>query len=449
LGQSLESERFRPNHQTSQVQIIGLEQSDLHMFDAIVIGAAEIDYLPGRPSISPFFNDSVRQSLGLEGYLAQKDRGFAYFRRLLALAEPTTYTDGKASPLEVANLMVSYRCMENDEPIVPSPWLEALQMRHNYIYGKALRSTQIEQWLTSASLTESSSVAMARDKPDISRATAIEGLLPNRISASAYQELIDCPYRFFVSRCLRLVAADRVKAYLEKSDYGERVHLCLQAFHVPVAGLPPPFESVVTKDNSQLALERLLSISDQVFSQDIEDNFAHRAWRETWATIAPKYIDWLIEHQAQWRLEQAEANLKAEINPSLTLNARMDRIDRNKDGRAIIDYKTGAIAKTEAVLTGESVQLPFYAWVLQQSSASGQTAIPVAEIAHLGLDQKGVRLKNRISGDVLHDLSSHNADRLLQVLEQLRNGQTMPAWGDEEICVHCDAEGLCRKEYRR
>lgn len=456
LGQTLESERFRPPHQHSQVQIMGLDQSDLQMFDAIVIGAAESEFLPGHPATSPFFNDTVRQSLGLEGLHVHKNRRFSYFRRLLALAEPNASGTPAKISAESTNILITLRRMENDEPIVASPWVESLQMSHTYFYQHDLAATHLEHWLrppapqpTAVADTADTAVnANTHKESDISRATLTPALVPIRFSASAYQELMDCPYKFFASRCLRLAAADRVKAYLEKSDYGERVHRCLQAFHVPVPGLLPPFTGSVNKDNRQLAIEHLLSISDQVFSRDIEDNFAHRAWRETWGSIVPLYIDWLTTHQQEWRFNQAELVLKADISATLSISARLDRIDRNPDGLAIIDYKTGIVAKTEAILCGESVQLPFYAWALQQSDPTNPST-PVAEIAHLALTAADVRLKNRISGDQLQALSQRNAERLLEILGQIRSGQALPAWGDAAVCEHCEAEGLCRKEYRQ
>ena len=43
-------------------------------------------------------------------------------------------------------------------------------------------------------------------------------------------------------------------------------------------------------------------------------------------------------------------------------------------------------------------------------------------------------------------LSEQIEIRLAQSHAMMRQGQSLPAWGDNEVCSHCSMEGLCRRE---
>jgi len=89
---------------------------------------------------------------------------------------------------------------------------------------------------------------------------------------------MDCPYQFFASHGLNLSVSEEVQEALSKSDYGERVHRCLEAFHHNIEWLPGPFKEVVTEKNKESAIQCLEEISQQVFSRDLDDSFEHSGW---------------------------------------------------------------------------------------------------------------------------------------------------------------------------
>jgi hypothetical protein len=45
----------------------------------------------------------------------------------------------------------------------------------------------------------------------------------------------------------------------------------------------------------------------------------------------------------------------------------------------------------------------------------------------------------------LDELSRAVGKRLQQLVEQMRSGQSLPAWGDAQTCKYCDMVLLCRK----
>ena len=260
-------------------------------------------------------------------------------------------------------------------------------------------------------------------------------LLPEKLSANAYQQLINCPYQFFAARCLRLTAPEEVREALEKSDYGQRIHMALHAFHNDVEGYPGPFHDNVTVANSDAAIQCLQEISQTVFAKDLEDNFMHRGWLQRWRQVIPQYIEWQIERAQSWRVIDTEVAMEKSFH-GVKLNGRIDRIDRSNDGNGIVDYKTGSTPKQDAVMDGEEVQLIFYALLADQA---------VHQVEYLSLDGNRFGSRAIVRGEELDVLVRQNGERLVAVMDDLANGAALPAWGDDHTCSYCAMGGVCRR----
>lgn len=425
LGRTLEQSNFRPTIQGHAVSLMGLGQSQLQQFDALIIAGMEREHLPGSPASSPFFNDAVRRELHLpssEEHLAER---FFHYRRLL-----------ESSP----NILLTLRRQQDGEEILPSPWLESLRSFYLLAYGDALEDSELAQLLDSA---ESQVVDRSAPLPSPSQPPApalAPSLLPTRYSASAYQQLMNCPYQFYAARGLRLAPPEAIREALEKSDYGERVHRILQAFHGEVQGLPGPFVRVLNNHSREEAQQLLEAISQAVFAEDLEDNFLHRGWLQRWQERIPDYLDWQIEREAAGRVETVEADLRTEgFAPNLELQGRLDRIDQHQEGLAVVDYKTGTIVSEEEVLSGEAIQLPFYALLAQHQQ------LAVTQVEYLALDSARLGSKVVLRDGELQQLSGDCATRLIGLQSEMAASQGLPAWGDEKVCGYCQMEGLCRR----
>ncbi len=422
LGRTLERFNFQAPSPPAAVHLLSLEQSALADFDALIIAGANAEHLPGSGEASPFFNDAVRAELGLPASRARYTQRFYFFRRLLECAP---------------RVLITLQREDNGEERLPSPWLEVLSEFHALAYGDDLGDSELAALVNhpAAEVLRTDSLALPAPRSRPAPALAAD-LLPRKISASAYQQMVDCPYQFFAARGLRLSAPETVREALEKSDYGERVHLVLQAFHGGRNGYPGPFAAPLTLANRAEALALLETISRAVFARDLEDNFMHRGWLQRWLARIPEYIDWQIERQRHWRVHAVEVSAERALQPGRGIAGRVDRVDQNADGQAIIDYKTGGMPNMEAVETGEAVQLPFYALL-----AEG----PVQRVEYLGLDRQ-VKSHAVLEGEALTRLAADNGERLLGVLDQIGGGAALPAWGDDVTCGYCVMRGLCRKD---
>ena len=425
LGRTWERFHFQPPSSGLGVELMGLGQTALAHFDGLIIAGMEREFLPGGSAGTPFFNDAVRQELGLPGADSQMSHRFADFRRLL-----------EAAP----RILLSYRQQEGDETITPSPWLEAIRAFHQLGWGHGCEDTGLAPLLQDPAVQVVQTHEPAPQPVPMPTPSLPAEMLPRRYSSSAYQLLLNCPYQFFAARGLRLAPPEEIRESLEKSDFGERVHECLQAFHSPVEGLPEPFTGPLDEKRRDQAIERMMQISEAVFATDLEDNFLHRGWLQRWQASIPAYIDWQMAHAEQWQVQSVEQQAVCALTEQLGLHGRLDRIDSDGEHLAIIDYKTGNVPKRDEVESGEAIQLPFYALLKQD------TSLPVAEVSYLGIDQKsGVRQPLRLEDKTLHSLSSAIATRLIELDAAMQAGAGLPAWGDEKTCEYCPMDGLCRR----
>ncbi len=422
LGSILETSQFTPQDLPSVVQLMNMKQAQYCHFDALIIAGANRNHFPGFASQIPFFNHSVRQSLGLKSWSETKQDSFQRFLCLLEAAD---------------TLLISYKREQDGEWLQASPWVTSVDDFSRLCWNRDLHNTGLRDLLKQkitlqnhehASLPALQLAPQTRIKPQ---------LIPETYSATSYQRLINCPYQFFAADTLKLRAEEHIIEGLQKSDYGQKIHQILCAFHQQTSQLPKPFAGKVSSQNKSQALEHLINLSRLVFEKDIEDNVQHRGWLQRWLITAPAYIDWLIEHQLQWDIDQLEQEYIVELNGKIKLKGRLDRIDKQQQHYSIIDYKTGAVASRTSVQNGEEVQLISYAALKPD----------VSEISYLKLDKGEVKAGPVLQQEELQQLKQQNLQRLTTVIEQLHQQHPLPAWGDKHTCDQCDMQGLCRKQF--
>jgi len=439
LGQALEQAHFSPpttDITGPLVQLLTLTDTPLQDYDALLFASADQEHLPTITTGTPFFNDAVRHELNLELASHHHELALSRFRNLLERAP---------------QIIFSWHRMADNKPVQASPWLTILSTFHQLAYGETLDDPALLQISRQAASQIFRCDEQQTPTPPPQPGPSAASILPDNLSASRYQRLVDCPYRFFAADCLGLKAEEEIQQTLEKSDYGQRVHRILQAFHDDVQGLPGPFTAAIDNNNRAVAQQCLEDISRAVFARDLEDNAQHRGWLQQWLNLIPRYLDWQQQHQQQWQPDQLEVEQSATL-PGLAgvmLSGRLDRIDattiedphHGKKLQAIIDYKTGISPRQEEIENGEAVQLPFYALLHEQ---------PLQRVEYLQLGKINNRYQARtaafLEGDELAVLRDRHAERLQLVFKALRNNQALPAWGDDKTCAYCDLDGLCRRQ---
>ncbi len=437
LGMALESQHFTPSTNNAVVQLMTLEQSSHLNFDCIVIAAAEPQHFPGSANNSPFFNQAVRASLQLTTWEDQRRQRHELFNRVL---------------LSAPDILLTACNEEKGEEKPVSPWLELLINFYELGYGqkpeyKKIYNNILQQLVKSnIEVFNCDDIELPEQSTQPSPAIP-QDLISQRISASSYQRIINCPYQYFGADCLGLKPLEELSDELKKSDYGERIHLILQSFHSGHKKYGKAFDQSITNTNRLEAENYLTKLSEKVFLSDLENNVLHRSWLYRWKKHIPSYINWQIQQQIDWNIYLSEENIEIALfdskndmqDDSLKVYGRLDRIDQHKENKthAIIDYKTGKTARQEDVDTGENVQLSTYA--LLDTDAT--------EVSYLSVDSsyQKVESKSSLSGEDLQINREENKQRLIKLFKQMKNNEPLHAWGDDTVCVYCDFSGLCRK----
>ena len=420
----LDQQNYKPIPISSNVTFCSLEQSRLLEFDAIVIASASKDYLPGASNNYIFFNESIRNELGLTTWKDENTVCLHQFRCLLDVTD---------------EILITTELERDGNQIRPSPWLEAIETFHKLAYDEDL----LDQELIKLACTNSATIKnpQVTALPSLTKQPSPllhDDIKPNKISISQYQQLVTCPYQFFAHTCLNLIKTEELQEDLAKKDYGSLVHDCIRAFFVNIPSLPGPFKYAVTAKNRKHAEALLAEISEAVFEKHSQLNFNNILWLQYWKNLIPRFLDWEVNRQANFIPEKHEYAAQLKISENLLLKGQIDRIDSSNETFSIIDYKTGTTPSKKEITAGEKVQLPSYALLVNNCNQ--------VEFVNIGKDHT-VKSEAVIKDKELHDLVQLHHNRLNEFSKQLNNEVQLPALSEDESCDWCDAKGLCRKEY--
>lgn len=406
LAWQLDQATFRDDNIDSPVRLISLSGARLREFDAAIVLGADAAHLPGAGA-GGLFGDQVRAQLGLP----------------TRAVHDAVQRDALCDVLcHIPRILITWQAWQDGEPNALSPWLELLEGVHRLAWGTTLQHTAPPCTLASQATAGTPS---ARPTPR---------RLPDRLSASAWQSLIDCPYRFYARHILRLAEVEAVPEEMEKRDYGLLVHAILQRFHERhpcLAGAP-----------RERLLEELRQITESVFAPQRQMTYLALAWQLRWLRRLPDYLDWALQREAQgycWLAGEVERSRQLVLGNGavVTLQGRLDRLERGPQGLAVLDYK---VKRRDALRRrlrqpGEDVQLSFYAILTE-----------AAEAAYLILDDE--RVDSLGPGVDLPTAAAAEFGRLRATLQAISAGAALPAQGAPPTCASCEMRGLCRRDYQ-
>lgn len=400
VNEVLEADNFKPKPPAeAPVVVLPLSQLLGRPFAALVLPGCDERSLPAAPDPSGPWTPAQREGLGLP------------LRDELAALQRTAWDEALRTPLCD---VLWRRGDEGGEPVLPSPLVQALQLS---MAPDMARDPRIGRQLTAAPLQ---------------RPQALGAALPvKELSASSYEDLRRCPYRFFALRQLGLREADEIEAEVDKRDFGTWLHAVLRAFHDTLRErdvVPEPDRARLLDECAREAL-RALRLEDGEFLP----------FEAAWPAIRDGYLAWLARHEATGaRFEEAEREHRVPLG-GLTLLGRIDRMDRLPGGAPLVmDYKTEALQATRERMKRplEDTQLAFYAALVGADEL---------QAAYLNVGERGeVR-------DVPHETVLEARDHLLAAIEsdigRIAAGAPMPALGEGRVCELCAARGLCRRDF--
>jgi ATP-dependent helicase/nuclease subunit B len=408
----LEGASFTPRSEgESSVVVLPMAQLLGRAFAATVVPGCDEMHLNTSPEPPGDWTAVQRTLLGLPSRDATAQAALAAWQATLALPE----------------LDVLWRTQERGEAVLPSAWVQALELPP--AADPRERRPLMEQ-------------VPPRPRP------SARDVLPESLSASAYQDLRDCPYRFFALRQLRLVEAAELEAEPDQRDMGNWLHAVLRAFHEQRGDARPG------RDVDRVALDRLADETAAHMGLNAgEGGAGFLPYQAVWPAMREGYLDWLADFEASGdrpgpRFVEAEAELRASAGP-WALFGKLDRIDHQESPEGpipfVIDYKTEARDKTQARVKQplEDTQLAFYAALLPDEnlraaylSITDKRGDSAKDAPTRLIEQPEVLMaRERLREGLVHDLA------------RVAAGVPMPALGEGRVCDHCAARGLCRKDF--
>jgi ATP-dependent helicase/nuclease subunit B len=418
LRTRLEESRFRDTTIDSSIVITSLEATRFRTFDAVLLLGAAANNLPGAATHAGIFNQSVRRTLNLP---TQAERSVDITQDLFGVLSRS------------ASVWISWQGQHPREPQLASPWVSALLLAAKR--GGANLFARLEMSTLQTPLLGRTSEGIASIPAPIVEFQQV----PRKISASGYQQLVDCPYQYFAQSILKLRETDELAEEMEKRDFGEMVHDILNRFHQKI-----PAVAVMPMEDAKRAL---LDETAFVFADALAQNFIAHAWRLQWESAIDTYLVWQLKREAegwQWQAGELKSGFEFMLDNGemLRVEGRIDRLDVNGEHAGVIDYKARNpnALKQKLNQAGEDVQLGVYA-ALAEAINPEQS---VSDAAYLAIDRDKVE---KISHPNAETAGAENMQRLHIMFDALYAGARLPAQGADSICERCAVRGLCRKDY--
>jgi len=406
LAQQLDTQTYRDSGIDSPVRFTHLAATRWRAFDAVLLLGCDADHLPGAADGGRWFNDAVRGALNLPTRGTHAARQRDDLSALLAMNDC---------------VLATWQKEKNGEQGLLSPYLQMLRDEHEQRHGDDLSESELHACLAAEDAHTVELPQAAQPAPSVPSVA-----VPQGVSISAYNSLVACPYQFHARHILRLNELDEVQEVIEKRDYGERVHDILHRFH-------ERYPQVGGQDAAEMeaALRR---ISEEVFADLLAQDFAARAWLARWYKSLPAYLEWQAAIEAEgWHYAEAESAFDWELE-GIRLRGRIDRMDIRAEEKLVLDYKTQSdqVLRDKLKEPGEDVQLACYAY-----------AHEAADAAFVSIENGKVKLVEPKQDVPL--LAQLNAERLVNVMNEIRGGAGLPANGIDQACAHCEMRGVCRK----
>lgn len=435
LGQAT----VRPVDVNRQVMILGPLEARFSGVSKVVIAGVVEGTWPHEPQPNAWLSLHMLEKLGLPG--PQKIAGLNAhdFTLIASAAKEVIYTMHLRS--------------EDGAPVLPSRFLLRLEA--------ALRKT--EQAGEFESLVKRGAVWIDRLKgiQCIGKSTPVGQsvgrpamkAVPKRWSASAVRDLMQCPYRFYAKRILRLKPLDEFEKLPDASVRGEVIHVILQAFFAPVKGLPLPFDERVGANNQDRALVHLRRIGEEAFNR-IGNDAVRKAWWPRFTVMSKAFIDWLVENPAR-NIVACEVEGEIELN-GIRLFAIADRLDKAEGGLCIIDYKTGTLPTATNIRLGYEPQLPVEGLIAAKGGFGHAEPLECMELWQVG-GKPGAPLEistptdtKTSTEDILTD-TQQGVERLTAAFVDENSKYCAVPGGSNALkpeghCRLCDFAGICRMQ---
>ena len=253
-----------------------------------------------------------------------------------------------------------------------------------------------------------------------------------RMSPSALEAFLQCPFQYFTQRLMRLQTAPlRPEERLSFLEQGNIVHEVLAEWWREPRDVVPLFEQVFAR---HLEEEH---IPDGYHTERLRNAMLDDLKRFTSGDAWPRGVF----------QSQTEIQFAFPLDEGLEIAGRIDRLDIAPDGRAfVLDYKYSAAQRVKDKLKNENLmQAPLYMLAAEHLSARPAGMFYVGLKG--GIEYAGWSDDQRMDSLLLPEKWLESArERTLRIVAEIRRGRVEIVPADRDSCRFCDARDVCRIE---
>ncbi|MBI4273846.1 MAG: double-strand break repair protein AddB [Rhizobiales bacterium] len=332
----------RPGYPGSRVRIYGPLEARLQTADRIVLGGLIEGVWPPEARSDPWLSRPMRHALGLD--LPERRVGLSAHDFVQALGAGEVILT-RAAKLAGAPT-ISSRFVQRLAAIAGTRWKAAVARGEVYL---GLAHTLDHP----ADIT-----TIKRPRPTPPRAAR-----PTQLSVTEIEHWLRDPYTIYAKHILKLAPLDPVDTPPGARDRGTLIHEVLAEFTRKfTAGLPADPAAELIK----IGRERFALLDD------------YPEVRAFWWSRFKRIADWFAVWERERRpditslLVETSGSLEIPVGERIfRLTARADRIERNANGHAIVDFKTGQTPTAPQVKSGLAPQLTLEGAILRAGQFPG------------------------------------------------------------------------------
>jgi len=438
LGRALDETLFAPESRDAPIQIAGPAESAGLAADAIWFMGADEESWPANGSMHPLLPVELQREHAMPHATPRADWELAgaITRRLLASAHEVHFSYARQSETAEARPSRLIAQIAGEARELP-PELKAAQV-------ETLKTIQVE---------------------DRSRIPFEPGKVSGGASVLTAQS--QCPFKAFATARLDAQEWEPAEAGLTPAQRGSLLHKVLHSvWGGPPDGIRSHAELVGLSERESFVAGHV----QRVLARDLPPHLREimpRRYLELEAVWLTRLVaEWLDYEAARLDFEIAATEDKRTIPISeLTLDLRLDRIDRLNDGSLlVIDYKSGETSPSAWNLPRpEDVQLPLYAGFAMGSEKSKLGGLVFAKVRSgevgfagrvrnaagtlfAGLGRTNALVKNPYTAEQLRDWRN--------CIEKLARDFVAGVAGVDpreypETCERCGLQALCRIQEQR
>lgn len=442
LNESLAQARFVEPVTQANVRMCSLVSLSWQSPQAVVVLGADAQRLPERAT-PEFFGPKRFAEMGLINPPEQTEaESFGQFASVWSGSYEMAFVacaERPDSDVEFSN-WIELLAMADSAPVER---VAAADMIHSYALGSDLDASVIEH--TNARLRGGVQAGASEIAP-----ARFTGRLPNVVSVTDLQKLIDCPYQFYLQTLLGLSPTPALEEESPPSDLGALIHQVLSGARMQHASIDEWRNWLTQRIDGLLSAPFFVRRGAALEQLSVPPAIAAKLRTDAMALV-PRLSEWLFNRANRPESELTETLTEKTVERRLdeldiTIKGRIDRWEKNGSASVLIDFKTTDPDQLKrSVKPGDrDLQLPIYAWLIgPEHTATDASYVSVKRDAIHEIQLA------RTTGQAMGQLTASAVDQVSSALSSIAAGDPIALLGmtrDKKICERCNVRGVCRRD---